>query len=147
DGQTRLMKTSRSPKALFQDAKDLAKTMNSIGKQYADKVAKISSTPPLPLVANVRLAVDVAACDNQPLVVLYVSNPAARKNLHDTLAGLAWSNAHIGKFVFVSATSAKELIKLTGVEIKEGLIAVQPDQFGQSGKVLREMGPGASKQE
>src|SRR4051812_46124084 len=56
DGQKKLMKASRSPRQLFQGAADMAKAMNGIAQKYT---AKAGGPPPLPLVANVRLALDV----------------------------------------------------------------------------------------
>src|SRR5437868_6008358 len=71
DGKRQLARASRSARQTFGDAGRMAATMNRIADEYAARPATGGPLPPLPQVANVRLAVNVAACDNQPLVVLF----------------------------------------------------------------------------
>jgi hypothetical protein len=142
DGQKKLMKASRSPKQLFADAPALAKALNGIAQKYPGK--KAARTLPLPLVANVRLALDVAACDNQPLVIVCAKDAGARAALQQKLAGLVWSDEFIGRYIFVSAGSTEELAAVPDIPDKDGIIVVQPDQYGLKGKVLANCGAGAS---
>src|SRR5437763_10373454 len=67
DGKKTLVRAGRSTRQGYRDAADLAATMERVAKPFN---AKDEGTAALPLVANVRLGVNVAACDNQPLVVL-----------------------------------------------------------------------------
>jgi hypothetical protein len=142
DGKKKLMKASRSPRQLFQDATDMAKIMNGVAQQYGGKTNKVA--PPLPLVANVRLALDVAACDNQPLVIFFAEKAETRKALQEKLTPLAWSDDFIGRFVFVSATCTKELAPIQNASTEAGVIVVQPDQFGLKGKILQHIGSESS---
>ena len=110
--------------------------MTRIAKDFPPKDAEVPRRA-LPLVANLRLAINVAACDRQPLIVLQAGDEAARKKLHEELAVLAWSPEFIGQFVYVAA-SRKELGLIDGVRTEAAVFAVQPDTFGLKGKVLHQ---------
>src|SRR5207302_127986 len=119
---------------VFGDADRMADTLTRIAGQYKTKAA--AGTPELPKVANVRLALNVAACDNQPLVVLLAPDAADRKKAEAELTALAWSDEFLGRFVYAVTADAKDMTMIEGVTAKAGLIVVQPDRFGQKGKVL-----------
>ena len=57
----------------------------------------------LPLVANPRLALDVAAADGLPLVVIVGKDAATRRRSHDRLAKLAWTQE------FLAASSTRKV--------------------------------------
>src|SRR5262249_47881937 len=88
----------------------------------------------LPLVANVRLGVNVAACDNQPLVVV-VGDDKSRKAMEAKVAALAWSKEWRGRVVYASA-AVKDPTMIDGVGVKEGVLVVAPEKFGRKGKVI-----------
>lgn len=132
DGKKVLVKPSRSPGHTFEDGRELAATMKRLARSYASDQKPGS---PLPTVASVRLALDVAACDRQPLIVLNGSNP----RLAAKLETLAWSNDFIGKFIYSRAASHMDLAKISGVEKDAVLLVIAPDRFGQSGKVLLQL--------
>src|SRR5207302_7402739 len=104
--------------------------------------AKEEGTPTLPLVANVRLGVNVAACDNQPLVVI-VGDDRSRKAAEAKVAALAWSKEWRGRFVYASALP-KELTMIDGVEGDAGVLVVAPEKFGRKGMVIGRAKAGAS---
>src|SRR5690349_8670427 len=64
DGKRQLARASRGAGQTFGNAARMAETMTRIAGEFAAK--NVGSPPELPKVATVRLAVDVAACDNQP---------------------------------------------------------------------------------
>lgn len=135
DGKRQLARASRSANHTFGDADRMAQTMKRIAGQYAAK--KAGGPPPeLPKVANVRLAINVAACDNQPLVLVFSSNASVRKELEERLAALAWSDPFLGQFVYASASSAKELAGIDGAKDETGILVIQPDKFGLKGTLL-----------
>lgn len=134
DGKRILAKAHRSPRQGFADAGELAETMNRVAQPFADR--KEVREPSLPLVANVRLALNVAACDNRPLVILLSEDAPARARLEPLLAKSAWSEPFIGQFIYVAAGSAKELAMIRGIEPGAGVIVVQPDRYGKEGKLL-----------
>ncbi len=143
DGKRPLVRPSRSMDHAFADAGQMAETMDRIAGEYGKLRDAGTSVPPLPLVNGVRLAVNVAACDNRPLLVVYAEDDAARKSLIEKVAPLAWSNEFIGRFVCVAAPSAKELGMMNGT-VKPGVLVVEPDAYGLKGMVLEQVGAGES---
>src|SRR5579859_4581424 len=69
DGKRELTRAGRSTRQVFGDAAQMAESLTRIARQFEPKTK--DAPPELPKVANVRLALDVASCDNQPLVVLF----------------------------------------------------------------------------
>ena len=67
DGKRTLVHPSRSPRHEYEDAGAMAASLKRIAGEHELRKDAGEKTPPLPLVANVRLALDVAACDGRPL--------------------------------------------------------------------------------
>jgi hypothetical protein len=135
DGERELARAARSTRQTFGDAERMAQTLRRIAADYR---ARGAGRPPsaLPLVANVRLALDVAACDNRPLVVLYGKDAKTRQELEARLRPLAWGDALLGRFIYAAASEAKELAAVQGATAGGGVVVVQPDRFGLKGTVL-----------
>ena len=136
DGKKQLARASRSAFSDFDDAADMAAMMQRVAGENPTEKPAAGEGPELPTVANVRLAVNVAACDNQPLVVVFAGEENLRRGLAERLAPLAWGDPFIGRFVYATTGEAKELAKIKGVKVKAGVLVVQPDRFGLEGKVL-----------
>ncbi len=152
DGKDRLVRSGRSPGWSFpgsedQAIRDMEKKMDEIASRYAVKKGARSSLPALPVLPNVRLALNVAACDNLPLVAAVASSKSSREKLHKQVNELAWSEDFIGRFIYVSAGKSSELEKVKGIKHKEGLFVIAPDTFGQEGKVLTQVKLGAGRKE
>jgi hypothetical protein len=133
DGKKQLVRAARSPRHDFATAKALADALQRVAQENPGKAA--AGTPALPTVANVRLAVNVAACDNQPLVVLFAKDAAARARLEARVAEFAWSEEFLGRLIFVTSADTRELAEVEGATT-EGLLVVQHDRFGLKGKVI-----------
>jgi hypothetical protein len=136
DGNRQLARACRSAREVFGDADHMADTMNRVANWYRPRPAASQGPADLPTVANVRLAINVAACDNQPLVVLFGKDPATRRELAEKLKPLAWSNKFRGRFVYTEASTEKEMSAIAGAEGDAGILAVQPDRFGLAGTLL-----------
>ena len=152
DGKDRLVRSGRSPGWAFpgsedQAIRDMETKMDEIASRYAVKKGSSSSLPGLPVLPNFRLALNVAACDNLPLVAAVARSKDSREKLHKQVNELAWSKDFIGRFIYVSAGEASELEKVKGIENKEGLFVIAPDTFGQEGKVLTQVRLGAGRKE
>ena len=152
DGKDRLVRSGRSPGWSFpgsedQAMRDMEKKMDEIASRYTVKKASRSSLPALPVLPNFRLALNVAACDNLPLVAAVASSKNSRAKLYKQLNELAWSEDFIGRFIYVSAGESSDLKKVKGIENKEGLFVIAPDTFGQEGKVLSQVKLGAGRKE
>lgn len=149
DGKDKLVSSGRSPGWVFpgsedQAIRDMEKKMDEIVSRYSVKKESRSSLPALP---SFRLALNVAACDNLPLVAIVARSKESREKLQKQVNELAWSKEFIGRFIYVSAGEASELKKVKGLEKKEGLFVIAPDTFGQEGKVLSQVRLGAGRKE
>ena len=133
DGKTKLTRAARGPGQVYADDAALAADLRRVAGQYTPRAALIS----LPLVASPRLALDVAAADGLPLVVILGKDGAARKRMVETVAKLAWTEELIGRFAYAEGTAA-----VTGVPriaLDAGVVVIAPDTFGQKGTVLRQV--------
>lgn len=135
DGKTRIGRGGRSPgMALGRSKEDILRGLERTAKRF-----KVKNTEPpatLPLAENVRLAVNVAACDNQPLVIILAEEEPLRARIEKALAPLAWSEEFLGQFHYVSSSNATELAGIAGVAIPAGMLVIEPDRFGTGGKVI-----------
>lgn len=126
DGRTQLVRSGRSPDWAFRDAAEMAAFLLRCARAPDPKTAR-----ELPVVATVRLALNVAACEGLPLVVVRRKDASLGKRL----APLAWG-ALAGRFVFAWAKADKELAAIKG-EVKPGaLLVIQPGPYGQKGTIL-----------
>jgi hypothetical protein len=136
DGHRQLARASRSAREVLGDADHLTETMNRVATWYRPRPAATQGLADLPTVANVRLAINVAACDNQPLVVRFSRNSTTKHELTENLKPLAWSDEFRGRFVYAQASNDYELGAIAGAQDDAGILVVQPDRFGLAGKVL-----------
>jgi hypothetical protein len=132
DGTTKLTRPARGTEQVYPDAAAMAADMRRVAGQYSPRAAIDS----LPLVAGPRLALDVAAADGRPLVVVLATDAAARRRQVDALAKLAWTEKLIGRFVYSEGT-ATEVPGVPGIAPDAGVVVIAPDTFGQKGTVLR----------
>lgn len=138
DGKRQLARASRSTNQTFGNADRMAETMNRIAQSYAGKTP--GKPQELPRVSNLRLAVNVAACDHQPLVVLFAPQERERRDLVARLTPLAWSEPFLGRFIYVVVHEDRELAALPGAKAEASVLVVQPDRFGLNGIVLTRVG-------
>jgi hypothetical protein len=146
DGKKPLVRATRSAKGAFRDAPQMAESMARIARQYPGKPAT-ADLPPLPTVATVRLAVDVAAADNQPLVIVVAEDEAVRRQLTDRLRPLAWGERYRGRFTYAAAAGAKDLAVVDGSKPVAGILVVEPSKFGLSATILTHVVATASADE
>ena len=134
DGKQTLVRPGRSARHSFASAADMAAALNRITKQH--EVRKTEAEPALPKVPSVRLALDVAACDNQPLVVLAARAAETLGPLEGRVRTLAWSSDFLGQAVYATTTDLADLKSIDEVPAGGGLLVIQPDRFGLKGRVL-----------
>lgn len=131
DGRRLLTDAGRGPDwALGRGgAAEQAQQMTRIAREF-----RTSKSPAaLPTCADLRRALNIAACDMQPLVVA-IGKPG-EPWIAKSLAKLAWNDDFIGRFVWATA-SRDELDAIDGVGAKDKLIVVQPDDYGLTGTVI-----------
>ncbi|MEK7468013.1 MAG: hypothetical protein AAB074_11410 [Planctomycetota bacterium] len=135
---TKIGRAARSPSAVYADAAQLADAMNQVAAKYE---ARKDGKWELPVMKNLRLAIDVAACDGLAVVVTLAADKQGAAALEATLAPVAWKEPVAGKFIYATVTEPKELDVLKGVTKKSGFLVIAPDTYGLAGKVLLEIDP------
>ncbi len=136
DAKQRLSRAARGTEQVYSNSKIMAESMNTISSQYPGSAREIQRVRAVPYVSDLRLALNVASCDKQPLVVLNPAKDADLPMLEKKIGEIAWSNDLIGKFVYVKVADQKELQLVNGAERQSRVIIVQPDSFGLKGEVL-----------
>jgi hypothetical protein len=134
DGKTKLSRSARGTEQVYADAEAMAADLRRVVGRYSPKAAMIS----LPLTANPRLGLDVAAADGLPLVVIVGKDDAARRRSVERLAKLAWTGEFIGRFVYAEGT-VKDILGVSGIAVNAGVVVIAPDTFGQKGAVLHQV--------
>ena len=156
DGKTPLVRSGRSPAWAFggtrgpginqqpvEVLKKMAQTMEAIALAYPGKGKAIKGVPPVPYLADLRLALNVATCERQPLVAVYSKDKVERKKMERELSKLAWSDQFIGQAQYVAVQETSDFKEVKGLKSQSGFIVIQPGQFGLTGKVIGEIGPEA----
>lgn len=139
-----IVRGGRSPHMVFQDADDMASRMNEIARYYGSNGNSVPKE--LPTIDTVRLAVDVAACDKRPLVIVVGQNDEERKQLAERLAPTAWSEQLIGKLVYTTGSGA-DLSTIKNAGHTSGYVFVAPGLFGTDGTAMMQLNANASQTE
>ena len=149
DGKTKLVTAGRSPVWAFggvsgrginaqpeEPIKKMGQTMEAIALAYPGKGKAVKGSPPLPNLADLRLALNVSAADRQPLVVVYSKSAEERKKMEQELSKVAWSDQFIGEAQYVHASDASEFKSVKNFKATSGFVVVQPGTFGLTGEVI-----------
>ncbi len=137
DGRRRLTAAGRGPFFEYRNSQQMAQGMKSIAKKVSSKV-KSEDHSQLPLMKSLELALNVAACDNLPLIVTLAESNEEQERMQDQLLDLAWSDSLGGQFIYVAVSDKADLKPLTGIEGENRILVVEPDAFGLSGKVVKQ---------
>ncbi|MGB0954038.1 MAG: hypothetical protein ACPG31_12525 [Planctomycetota bacterium] len=155
DGKTLLDRSGRGPSflidmphnpdvpATMEQTRAFALKMDQFMLSFEPK-AELAS---LPQAIDFRRSLNIAACDNQPLVVACAKSEKKRKALESQLAELAWSDAFIGRLQYVIVADRNELDSIGPIPEGDFLAVIQPGQFGTDGTILRQIGAKASDSE
>lgn len=145
DGSTPLVRSGRGPDWAFADASQMARGLRQIARYYRHSNTLQAD---LPTVNNLRLALNVAACDNLPVVGLISDNSQQLLNWRRQLALVAWQPQILGRAVYVceSSREARRQLSRPGTrgnssDLVPGLWVLQPDVFGQGAQVLSRLNP------
>ncbi len=137
DGKQKLTRTGRAPFHEYRDSKDMAEGMKEIAARYEGAAGKRFSDPTLPITPRLDLALNVAAADQLPLVVLIPEDEQQQRQMTEALRDVVWSEKLAGQFVFNIVADRKELKPLAGLDDgATGVFVVQPDEFGMTGEVM-----------
>jgi hypothetical protein len=143
DGKRMLSRPGRGPSFAFRDAAEMAAGMIQSAAEYPSARRSPTTKPRLPLMKNLDLALNVASCDNIPLIVTLAGDQHQLAQLDEKLALFAWSKEFAGQFVYASVREKTELNSIDGNQRAEGILVVDPGPFGLSGKTLLDLPPDA----
>ncbi|MFK7740620.1 MAG: hypothetical protein AB8H80_09880 [Planctomycetota bacterium] len=129
----KLTRGSRSPKMTYGSVTRFVAALDEISSRYADRAKTIQA---LPVIKNLRLALNVAAADLRPLVILRGRTEDEVNTLSELAASVAWSSIGIGRCHYVVLT---EEVTHEGLTPGLGITVVQPETYGRGGKVLAEI--------
>ena len=127
-------------RGLFRDADDMVATLGRISERYPGKDDE--ELPALPAIKSVRLAINVAACDQTPLAIVYAKDAGLRNELAMKVRRLAWSDEFRGRLLFAIASTEDDVKTIDGAN--EGLLVVQAESFGRGAKLLVQADPSAT---
>lgn len=139
DGKTPLVRGGRSPHEAFpgppSDAvKRLATGLGDLSRKYPGS-AEVGGR--LPYLVDLRRAMNVAACEIQPLAIVYARTEAAQRKLEEKLLPGAWGAETRGRLAYVASRDPSEAAKYIDGKLQgDGVYVVQPDAFGEKGKLL-----------
>jgi hypothetical protein len=119
-----LINPGRGPRQLFRGPSDMAAEMDRLARQY--RATNQSTAHELPKVESLRLALNIAACEGIPVIV--VTSKQAEKRL----ARAAWARKNQGKAVYV----------LSQLEGEKQAYLLQPDKFGTKIEASQPLDPG-----
>jgi hypothetical protein len=146
DGKRKLVNSSRGPIMTFggtsqQAVRDMVDTLSVLSLAYPGKKDAKREDALLPVLADLRLAINVAACDNLPLVLIVGDGKSkASAELEENVRRVAWSDEFAGRALYVRVTDVKQLTAIEGADVRAsenaGVWVVQSDTFGLKGKTL-----------
>lgn len=143
DGEKKLIRGGRGPMQ-FRGARDMAQRMQEIAQDYS----QVESIEALPQLKNIRLGLNVAACDNLPAVLIKAENEKQLDAMRLKLAPVAWDQELLGMYIFFSTTDSQELSMIEKLnEDSSGFVIVAPDDYGQKAEIITQLAADATTEE
>lgn len=136
DGRRKLTAAGRGPNHIFRGASAMALRMDRIAAEFSYGTNPLGNDAQLPLMKNLDLALNVASADGLPLIVTVAETEARLTEINQHLVSSAWKPSLAGQFAYASVSDLQELKPLSGDTSGEGILVIEPGQFGLSGKVL-----------
>lgn len=139
DGKTPLSRVHRGPNNVFGTAPKMVEAMENIAKTHPPLAESAQGTRISPAIPSMRLALNIASCENQPLVVV---GPGAPPEYEKELTRIFFESNQKGRYVMARA-SAEEIAQLEGSVSAKGapVLVVQTNPFGTKGKILAKANP------
>lgn len=150
DGKTAISRGGRGPQHISEGRRgrrgppqgasggsgDAAKAFAQALEKASARYTPTAAPSTLPLSLDFRRALNVAACDQQPLVVAYASTKAKREAMTKKLAALAWSETYMGRFHYAVVESRDDLDDVDGVPSGDTYCVIAPGTYGIDGDVI-----------
>jgi hypothetical protein len=141
DGREPMIRTHRGAKQIYENAAAMAEDMNRLAARYPGH--SDVAHPSLPITLDARLGLDVSASDGLPLVVV-LADSSTRPTIEAKVSELAWRSEFIGRFTFAAASTMNDILNADGITIESGIVLIEPDTFGQKGRVVKQLVADAS---
>jgi hypothetical protein len=136
---TKLSRGGRSPKMIYGTAEAFVEALQKTGKKYSAKAKAIKA---LPTVRNLRLALNVAAADMRPLIIVRGKDAKGAAKLEKLVAKVSWAKDFVGTCHFVVLN---EKTTFEGLTPPLGVSLVQPDPYGLGAKTLMKLTPSVTE--
>lgn len=133
-----LTRGSRSPRMMYGSVDRFVAALQKTAARYRKHAKPIEA---LPAIKDLRLALNVAAADLRPLVIVRGKDAAAADKLAAKVAEAAWSELSVGRLHYV-VLAGKHTYE--GLTPKLGVTVVQPETYGRGGEVLAHASSSAS---
>lgn len=135
EGELISFRAGRGPSMLYDDPEEMAAELEEHGKAPEKNERRA-----LPRIANLRLAMNVAACDSMPLVVAFASSEKEREQLSQRLGVAAWDAQLVGEAHYVVCAPEElegfETLEAERGESRSGLYVLDPDDYGRDCEIL-----------
>lgn len=142
DGETRVSRGGRSPSMVFGGIEGLSAELEKLTERYPAEAKPRASQAVYPAQESVAMALNVAASDGLPLVLLAGGTDEQRAQVAGSMAALAFSEAVIGRLHYgvVDAAEGLTLLERGDGELalpeRPELWLVRPEAFARSGEVV-----------
>ena len=147
DATRKLRRSDRGPNFFYADSNEMAKDLRRIAEQYSGQSTAKKPSSVVPQVKSVRLGVNVASCDGLPIIVAVGKNQEEVDRLKQKLSEVIWDEELAGKFVYASTSNLDDLRIVAGAESKTGILVVDPDTYGTTGRLISAIAPDVSTAE
>ncbi len=147
DGKRKLSRPGRGPNFAFRDAAQMTSAMSQITSRYPNAKRNARTDTRLPKLNSLELALNVAACDNLPLVVTYAPTSKETDQLEQSLTALAWTERFAGQFLCASAVGKSSLKPIPNLKGDRGIVVVEPGPYGLTGKPILQLDPSADRKQ
>ena len=126
--------------------------MHEIAERFPQKKGSGARELGVPYAKDLRLALNVAACDARQLVIVRADDQSELQRLNAKLSDVAWSQGVAGLFVYARyrnehKADAKVLAKIDGASKRSGFFVVSPDTYGAKGRSVAFVPSSASPRE
>lgn len=138
DGKRQLTRGGRSARFVYSDAEALAE---GLGEHLAKFKTK-DRPRDLPTIADLRLGLNIASCDDLPLVVGVAKGARSQGKLREQLAEFAWGEACAGRAHYVILEEPGDLGEWEGYDPKAQIHVLAPEAYGRHGEVLASLASG-----
>lgn len=131
-GEQALSRAGRGPEMVYSNAASFSKNLAELAQKFDAK----KGAPGLAQVPNFRLALNVAASDGLPLVVIAEDQTKEREKLVKLLAKAQSNSTIAGQAHYVVIDEHEAIAKLAGYVASAKVFVLQPDQFGQTATIV-----------